>query len=98
MLVANAGAEFEWDEANIEHLTRHEVSPNEVEQVILDPHALIVEMQSHPEEERFKAIGMTSAGRILVVVFTLHGAVIRPITSYEGSRRDQEMYLKQRGQ
>jgi uncharacterized DUF497 family protein len=57
VLAANAGAEFEWDEANIERLTRHEVGPNEVEQVIHDPHALIVEMQSHPEEERFKSAG-----------------------------------------
>jgi uncharacterized DUF497 family protein len=55
-------------------------------------------MQSHPEEERFKAIGMTGTGRILVVIFTVHDEVIRAITAYEGVRREQEIYLEQRGQ
>ena len=34
-------------------------------------------------EERVKEVGLTAGGRIVVVVFTLKGEAIRPITAYE---------------
>jgi uncharacterized DUF497 family protein len=64
------GQEFDWDENNILHLGRHEVSPVEVEQAILDPDAVMLEVQIEGAEDRMKAVGRTSSGRILVAVFT----------------------------
>jgi hypothetical protein len=51
---------FEWDDANTLHLARHSVSPNEAEQVILDPDAVMLEVQNEGEE-RLKAAGATLA-------------------------------------
>jgi uncharacterized protein len=87
---------FEWDEANISHLARHGISPAEAEDAILDPHALLLEIQAGGEE-RVKAVGLTSSGRIVVVVFTLRGEAIRPITAYEAPIRMQQIYLRGEG-
>jgi uncharacterized DUF497 family protein len=70
--------EFNWDNANRDHLALHNVSPEEAQQAILDPHAVLLEIQSGDGEERTKALGITSGGRILAVVFTFRGEAIRP--------------------
>lgn len=88
--------QFEWDEGNIGHLARHGIRPVEAEDAILDPHALMVEIQTGGEE-RVKAVGLTRGGRIVVVVFTLRHGSIRPITAYEAPIRIQEMYLRGEG-
>lgn len=88
-----AQAEFDWDEGNIDHVASHGVTAAEVEEAVLDPHAIMLEIQFE-DEERTKAVGRTEAGRILVVVFTFRGEAIRPITAYDGAKRDQAVYLK----
>ena len=88
--------QFEWDEGNTGHLARHGISPVEAEDAILDPHALMVEIQTGGEE-RVKAVGLTTGGRIVVVVFTLRGEAIRPITAYEAPIRIQQTYLRGEG-
>ena len=89
--------EFQWDDANRDHLALHSVAPGEAEQAILDHHAVLLEVQTGGGEERTKALGMTGAGRVLAVVFTFRGDVIRPITAYMATPRMQELYLKRRG-
>ena|SRR6059058_2045793 len=88
------GQEFDWDEHNILHLGQHGVSRPEAEQAILDPDAVMLEFQIEGEEDRVKAVGRTSSGRILVAVFTFRGEAIRPITAYDATIRDQSLYLK----
>jgi uncharacterized DUF497 family protein len=46
------------------------------------------------EEERVKAAGATSRGRIIEVVFTFRGEAIRPITAYMATRRAEILYLE----
>jgi uncharacterized DUF497 family protein len=82
---------FDWDEANVEHLARHEVSPVEAEEAILDAAAILLEIQTE-DEERFKSVGRTRGGRILAVVFTLRGDLIRAITAFDAPVREQEVY------
>jgi hypothetical protein len=84
---------FEWDAGNILHLARHNVVPGEAEQAILDPHAIVLEVQNE-DEERLKATGRTSAGRMIVVVFTFRGEAIRPITAYDATSREESIYLE----
>ena len=86
---------FDWDEANIRHIGLHGITPDEVEQSVLDEKAVLVEIQSERDEERVRLIGMTSAGRILAVVFAMRGTAIRPVTAYLATRIDQLEYLKQ---
>jgi uncharacterized DUF497 family protein len=85
---------FDWDDANREHVGRHDVTAPEVEEVILDPEAVMIEEQNTDGEDRFKLVGRTAGGRILVAVFTLRSNLIRPITAYSASQRDAESYLK----
>jgi uncharacterized DUF497 family protein len=80
----NDEQEFHWDDSNGGHLARHDVSPSEAEEAILDPNAIFLEIQSGGEE-RVKAVGATMGGRILVVVFTWRGESIRAITAYGAS-------------
>lgn len=99
MLQYNLGTEtpeFHWDDANRNHLARHEVIPEEAEQAILDPYAVLLEIQTDDKEERTKALGITSGGRILTVVFSFRGEAIRPITAYTATTRLQQLYLKRR--
>ncbi len=85
--------QFDWDAANVGHLAEHDVSPLEAESAILDPNAMMIEIQAG-EEERVKALGRAFNGRILVVVFTLRGETIRPITAYSASLRLEKIYLE----
>lgn len=91
----DARQEFEWDDGNVPHLARHEVSPSEAEEAILDPHAIVLELQDE-EEERFKSVGATTSGQIIEVVFTFRGDAIRPITAYKASRTIEQLYLESR--
>jgi hypothetical protein len=95
--VGQEAPEFDWDDANRDHLARHQVTAQEAEQAILDPHAILLEIESAGGEERAKAVGMTARGRVLAVVFALRGEMIRPITAYAPSPRLQALYFQERG-
>lgn len=84
---------FDWDSGNVEHLARHRVSPPEAEQAVLDPDAIMLEIQ-HEGEDRFKAVGRTAGGRVIAVVFTMRGELVRPITAYDAPIRLQQEYLE----
>ena len=87
---------FDWDNANREHTSRHGVSPAEVEQVLAnDP--LDLEAQVAHGEERFISVGHTNQVRVLVVVWTMRGAAIRPITAFDASDALTRRYLRERG-
>ena len=88
--------EFDWDDANRDHLALHHVTPDVAQQAILDPHAVLLEIQSGDGEERTKALGITSGGRILAVVFTFRGEAIRRVTAYTAAARLQALYLGRR--
>ena len=64
----------------------------DAEGVFLDPLAI---QQSDPDaegEERFVVVGMGSAGRVLVVVYTLRGGEFRLISARRATRREVKDY------
>ena len=85
---------FDWDEHNIGHIAKHDVKPEEAEQVILgDP----LDFGFDPDangEERWTYIGESNQGRILVCVMTLRGEKIRVVTSFDAERQDKLLYLE----
>jgi len=87
---------FDWDDANRDHRARHHVRPEEAEQAVLDPHAILVDIEVTGGEVRTKAVGMTASGRLLAVVFTVRGEAIRPITAYAAPARLEALYFEQR--
>jgi uncharacterized DUF497 family protein len=53
-------------------LAKHQVTPDEVEDVVLDrPHIRFIERGSRADEDMYAAYGQTRAGRYLVVFFIL---------------------------
>ena len=90
------GSNFEWDDDNIKHLKRHKLTPDEFEDVILNE-PLDLEYQTVNGEERFKSLGSTRRGRVLVAVWTARGGRVRAITAYRAARSLRTLYLRYRG-
>ena len=74
------------------NLKKHGVSFADTEGVLFDPLAIHQVDSSAEGEERFVAIGMGSAGQILVVVYTLRGDDIRLISARRATRREVKTY------
>jgi uncharacterized DUF497 family protein len=87
---------FDWDQANVPHIARHEVTSEEVEQVFAnDPMDLSVDAVDG--EERYTAVGHTKRLRVPVLVWTIRGDAIRPITAFDAAERLTRRYLAERG-
>ena len=87
--------EFDWDEANIDHLARHSVLPGEAEQVVVnDP--VDIGMEIVNGEERYLNLGATVQGRVLLVVTTWREDRVRVITAFEPIKRLIQFYYQER--
>ena len=85
---------FDWDTANIDHILRHGVAPEEVEEVVQLPH-LTIPSKSVGGEERWQLFGKTSARRFLVVVFTVRQKRFRTVTAYPMNAMQRKIYAAQ---
>jgi uncharacterized protein len=83
---------FEWDQANLEHIARHGVSRFETEAALADPLGLLVDGVVESGEVRYRQVGATVSGRLLVVVFTIRNESIRPITAFDADRPTARSY------
>jgi uncharacterized DUF497 family protein len=80
---------FQWDEGNAsKNWTRHHVSQTEAEQVFLN-RALVVVGAPFKGEARQFAFGPTDRGRLLTVVFTVRGSLLRVISVRPMTRRER---------
>jgi uncharacterized DUF497 family protein len=82
---------FDWDDANIAHVAKHDVTPREAEEAYTN-NPLYLGYSIVNGEERYSEVGETKAGRILVVVSTMRGDLTRIVTSYD-ERRSTLVYL-----
>ena len=89
-------AEFDWDQANIQHIAKHGITPEEVEQVVLNE-PIDLTMQLRDGEERTPQVGETDAGRILVVITTWRDGLIRVVTAFPAKIALRKLYVAQRG-
>jgi len=53
-----------WDERNTSHIAKHEVDPNEVEEIFRNKPKV-----RKAKKESYIALGLTDSGRLLFVVF-----------------------------
>ena len=88
-------AEFDWDEANIGHVARHGVLPEEAEQVILTE-PIDIGMEIVDGEERHLSLGATTRGRVLLVVTTWREERVRVVTAFEPIKRLIQFYYQER--
>jgi hypothetical protein len=91
------GLRFEWDPAKAaENLRKHGVSFEEAQAVFADERALLLDDPGHSEgEDRFVLLGLSAAGRLLVVVHCYReaDAVIRIISARKATRSERASYL-----
>jgi uncharacterized DUF497 family protein len=85
---------FDWDAGNAtKSWTKHAVSQAECEQTFFNtPLVLAFDPEHSAQEARCFALGRTDGGRLLFVVFTLRGALVRVISARPMSRREREVY------
>lgn len=90
------GIEFDWDAENIRHLERHGVARDEFEEMMGgDP--VYLGYQTRDNEERYKVLGATRAGRVLIAVWTPRCGRVRAVTAYRAGRVGQKLYWETRG-
>lgn len=83
---------FQWDDGNgSKNWTRHQVSQTEAEQVFLNRPLVVVGAPFKSEPRQF-AFGQTDAGRLLTVVFTVRGSLLRVISVRPMSQRERRGY------
>jgi uncharacterized DUF497 family protein len=85
---------FEWDGAKANsNLAKHGVSFDEAETVADDPWVIVRLDETHSTSEgRWRALGWSSAGRLLVVIFTERPDRLRLISARRATRREQREY------
>lgn len=86
--------EFEWDDANLEHIGAHGVTAPEVEEAATRSHE-IIEAREVNGEKRWKLFGKSAAGRYLVVVFTIRERRFRAVTAYTMNRDERRIHAPQ---
>ena len=85
--------EFDWDAANLKHIARHGIAPEEAEDaVLIEP--LEADVQEHRREQRVLCFGRTKAGRLLTILYTERRGKIRVVTAYEMTKQQQRMYFE----
>ena len=84
---------FQWDQANINHLADHGITPSEAEQVFS---RFFVERVTDlvDGEECYQALGQTDKGRYLLIAFTERGEYIRPITGWDMKLEEYAEYVQ----
>ncbi|MBI4824501.1 MAG: BrnT family toxin [Nitrospirae bacterium] len=81
---------FEWDRGNIEHVFRHGVGYDEVEEACVNnPYV------RKTADERYLVYGITDSGRYLLVVGINKGkGVFRTITARDMTEREKSLYKR----
>ena len=86
--------EFEWDlEKAAANVKKHGVDFSEAMTVFADPLELTIADPDHSEgEQRFLSIGLSMAGRFLVVAYTERAGRTRIINAREASSQERQQY------
>ncbi len=85
---------FDWDESNVQkNWERHGITPEEAEAVFFHEPLIVREDMRHGRnEKRYYALGQTTSGRLLFVVFTIRRNLIRVISVRDMNMNETEVY------
>jgi uncharacterized protein len=87
---------FQWDAGNSGKIwARHQVMPAECEELFFNRPLIIASDEHHSAgEERFYALGQSDSGRLVFVVFTIRGLLIRVISARDMSRKERRVFSR----
>jgi len=85
---------FQWDQGNSnKNLLKHHVEDWECEQAFFNEPLLVLDDPKHSlVKKRWAAFGRTDGGRLLVVIFTRRGNLLRVISAREMNRKEKTFY------
>lgn len=78
---------LDWDEANIAHIARHNVTPDEVDEAFEEKHLVY-----KSRDGRYTLLGRSAAGRYLMIAFAVNVGVVRVITTRDMNRAEKKRY------
>ena len=93
--------EAEWDEDNVDHISRHGVEPEEVEEIVYEdchPSRIVRVRGGRIRERRWAVFGQTCDGRYLLAIvapYTQRG-VWRAVTAHDMGARARRRYQQWR--
>jgi len=80
--------EIEWDDDNVEHISLHNVIPEEVEELFID-----TPLYRKAREGKYFCFGQALDGRYLFCVIAFKGRCrVRPITAREMDKKELRFY------
>ncbi len=86
---------YEWDPDKAKsNYKKHRVKFSDAVGVFEDENAITIE-DEHESESRFITIGRDFLRRILVVVYTFRGVIIRIISARKATTREKQEYKEQ---
>jgi uncharacterized DUF497 family protein len=85
---------FQWDAGNSAKIwDRHQVMPSECEELFFNRPLIVGSDDQHSSsEERLYALGQSDSGRLMLVVFTIRGRLIRVISARDMSRKERRIF------
>jgi hypothetical protein len=85
--------DFDWDEANLDHIERHGIDPDEAEDAVLDEFALDFPVHRGPQgQSRFGVLGRALSRRVLVVILEERGERVRVVTARLATGEERSLY------
>lgn len=85
---------FQWERGNTDkNLIKHSVENWKCEQIFFNKPILVLEDTRHSlSEKRWAAFGKTDSDRLLMVVFTRRGKMLRVISARDMNKKEKQFY------
>lgn len=87
---------FEWDEWNVnKNEIKHSISALEAESAFFDQQNVVFKDIKHSKiEDRYILYGTSSQHQVLMIAFTLRNEKVRIISARKASKKERELYEK----
>jgi uncharacterized DUF497 family protein len=79
-----------WDQDTVDHIAKHSVTPEEVEEVLFNEIDLPLIMRG--KQDRYLAYGKTDGGRLLLVVWAFKNRKTKVITARDLNGKEKQFY------
>ncbi len=82
---------FDWDRANVAHIARHGITPEECEEAYRNG-PMVIQLQERGREVRRLCLGETDAARLLTFVVTERQGKVRFVTAHPMHAKQRNIY------
>ena len=83
-----------WDQETVDHLSNHQVPPEEVEEVLFNN--VDTPLMMRGKEGKYLAYGKTHGGRLLFIVWALKYKKTKIITARDMTEKEKRFYRRRK--